>query len=249
VKRLIPLVLLLAACTAVAEDTTTTAPLAEPSTTTSTTALTTTTTTTDEECSERDGVLRTSRGFVCPPSMVDRGVGIGGDESQIHLGGSYETRLFLPRFSFTQPAMFRSRGESVMALDLDFTCPIEDCTRKITAFSHDVAEEIIGEDPAQRLSFASDLRRTLTRIGGVPADRLDFSLSATDCDELRACALLLPSLADEPVGLGRDTRNVLFVIETPTLMVILVEARTVLFDAYWTEVAEPILDSIEFLDD
>ena len=255
-RRLVPLVVLLAACSTAGHDTTTTPPHVEPSTTSTTLSILTTTaaestTTKAEECVERDGVLRTSRGFVCPPYLA--AVGTDGGS---YLPGDYETRLFSPRLRFTRADRFETVGENAQQVGLDNPPAIDGIppiTRRIDAFAGDAAvavADLPNLQPGNRpddWDWTTDVRTSEVLIGGIAAHLTTFT----------AVCIHEPGFADPVCHLempapGPWTHNhragiAIVVVETPEPLTILAEAGRD-FDTYWTEVAQPILDSIEFLD-
>jgi hypothetical protein len=251
------LVLLLAACsTASGNTTTTTAPLAEPSTTSTTPSSTTTeeptTTTTVEECVERDAVLRNPRGFVCPPHLRTielTGGGNASPETSIHLPGTYTTRLFDPGFTFTNTNQFASAGELPTTAQLD-TCDGYNCPPLLIAWSG-TAARWFRDLPLEDLEFVTNLDRSETQVGGYPAEVADFQ--GRDCEVESATPCYVLTIPEAP-GAAQwayppDGRFVIISVDTPAGLVVFdVEVQASNFDTYWTEVAQPILDSIEFLD-
>ena len=247
------LVLVLAACSTAGEDTTTTtAPLAEPLTTTTTAATATTTTegtttTTVEECVERDGALRNRRGFICPPHLAPFGETVG------YLPGHYETQILRPSLGFSLPGRMRSPGEARSVLP--FCDADTNCIPAVMFWTGDNARTFQSLDYPDAV-FVSNLTTTETRLGGIPATRLDFEVERDPCpDEFTAGApCFVIRVPEPPPGNAQwafqpGGRFVLIhVSEIDPPLTVFIEASTVTFDTYWTEVAQPILDSIEFLD-
>ena len=254
-RRLLPLVLLLAACTSVAGNTTTTAPVAEPSTTTTVPSTTTTgptSATTEEGCVERvgDGVLRNRRGFVCPPHLV------GWDGTQfnpnppIHLPGSYETRAFAVPLSFVAPVPLPSNGDSNSLVQI-FQGPNDDTASSYPPRSSmrvwtDDAAAWIATIPESAWDWgeATDVTLTEVTVGGLEGARHDFTChrpEGTDC--------VAGDLTGIPIGYRHGQHVTIIDVATPAGQAVFeVFADPARFDEFWTEVAGPILDSIEFLD-
>jgi hypothetical protein len=249
------LILVLAACSTAGGDTTTTALPAEPSTTTTTTPSTTitepTTTTTVEECTERDGVLRTRRGFVCPPTL---GQFVSVENTDFHLPGVYETRAFDPRLRFTRTTRFTSIGEHAEHLVLDLS---DDGGIYVMSgsFGDGIASlpERIPNLAPEDWNWVGGPVSTTISIDEVPATRTDFTAR---CDfpqtQDRGCVFLDDdvSLAGlPPWGHGHGDKITYIRVHHPRQeFTIVVETGPEAVNTYWTEVAQPILDSIEFLD-
>jgi hypothetical protein len=248
------LVLLLAACSTAGGDTTTTAPLAEPSTTTTTAPATTATqatpTTSEEECVERDGVLRDGRGFICPPFLT------AGPEGHFYLPGEYETRLFQPRLRFSRTDRFESDGENAERAGLDNPPPIDGIppiTSRIDAYTGDTAlavADLPDNSPSNRpddWEWTADARTSGMQIGGVTAHLTTFTAVCLDEPEFTdpICSFLMPG--PDPWSHVHGAVISIVEIDTAEHLTIIVEAGRD-FDTYWTETAQPILDSIEFLD-
>jgi hypothetical protein len=242
------LVLLLAACSTAGGDPTTTAPLAEPSTTTTTAPTTTTTTepttTTVEECTERDGLVRNSRGFICPPWLWAEGFPEFGDPT--HLLGEYETRFFDPALSFAREERFLSLGEnpgSSVALDGATFTPW------VYAIATDRLDEVRSVNYAE-LEWIADLRTTEIEAYGAPATQIDFQI-AEECESFTG-ECRIPVFDDLHISIeswtSGDRVRLLLVDRSNGPIGFEITASDGEFDTYWTEVAQPILDSIEFLD-
>jgi hypothetical protein len=248
--------LLLAACTGAAEDTTTTAPLTEPSTTSTTTPTTSTTTeattTTMEECTEREGVLRTRRGFVCPPTL---GEFIFSDGPDLYLPGVYQTRAFHPALRFARTTTFTTFGEHAehLVFDLSDHGAVSSMSGPFGDGMASLPEQSPTNAP-EGWSWVTDSTSTAIEIDDVPATRTDFT---ADCDfprpqEFRGCEFLHDEISTPglPVWhhLHNDRVTYIRVHHSIQEFTIIVEANQGHADTYWTEVAQPILDSIEFLD-
>ncbi|MDX1748588.1 MAG: hypothetical protein R3324_21865, partial [Halobacteriales archaeon] len=261
-----PLLVLLAACSTAGEDTTTTAPLAEPSTTsTTTTAQSTTTepttTPTEEECVERDGVLRTRRGFVCPPhlKLLEAVPGFGLASVEHHLPGEYRTRLATPAFSFRRTDRFESFGEGPAYLQLDEKGNWFDVSTDsggILAFpSSETFPRFTDMQPVNRtegFDWFVDLTVQEQMIGGHPATISTFTVVCRDPTGVVDSAVCLFGELAPALDWGQvdGQRTAVVVIENRSgPLTILAETHNADdFDTYWAEVAQPILDSIEFLD-
>lgn len=247
-KRLIPLVILLAACTSTAGETTT-VPLAEPSTTSTKARSTTTTTepsnTTEAECTERDGVLRSRRGLVCPPHLVGSTVIRNEEGQQVYLPGTYRTRQFATPLQFGRTETFSSIGEMELWVLLDLE---GQGRRYVEAWAGDLARQIAslpdracgGLEPDEWLADVSTENIT---IGGVEGTHTEFG---NRFDE--GCLFVIDGLPSgwETYEGWRVAIDVLLAAGSPVTFVSTAPERA--FDAYWNDVAQPILDSIEFLD-
>jgi hypothetical protein len=256
------LVLILAACsTAGGDTTTTTAPPAEPSTT-ATTAQTTTstteaTTTTEEECVERDGVLRNERGFVCPPVILALKMEPGrGPEPTMHLAGTYETRQFTPRLRFTRTDPFVTIGESTNWLVFDTD---HNNSMYLGAHSGPLGSqlaELPNLTPITRSDdwqWAVGVETTQDEIAGYPATFTTFTANCFDETKPEAnqddCSFTIPALAGGPYwGQRHGDAITVVTLDTTEPITIIASTDQRTFDTYWTEVAQPILDSIEFID-
>ncbi|MDX1747670.1 MAG: hypothetical protein R3324_17180, partial [Halobacteriales archaeon] len=196
------LVLILAACSA-ADGTTTTVSPTEPSTTfptsSSTTAAEPATSTTVEECVERDGdgVLRNPSGFVCPPYLRQGREGVT-PIFEVHMPGTYETRIFSPRFRFTRTEPFTSPGEESVAVTIDYPGPPDPV---IGAFGGTRAEAIASLptlDPVDRpddWQWVQDLHTEQIEVGGFPATMTTFTANCEDHElavDPNACLLPVP---------------------------------------------------------
>jgi hypothetical protein len=259
-RQVLPLALLIvAACTGAAEDTTTTAPLAEPSTTattapsTTTTTDVTTTTTTVDECTERDGVLRNSRGFVCPPHLRAYELVPGSTDTPtgIHLPGTYTLRQFTPAISFTRDERFTSPGENSVYVEYDI---VSDQSHMVSYTAHQAFARFPDQQPSNHDSdwvWKNDLEVVETTVGGFPTTITTFSAdclsSALGPGNDGSC---LFTIEDEDWLVFDGQRSGVIVVDLPDgAFTILVESRTASqFDRYWAETVQPFLDSIEFLD-
>jgi hypothetical protein len=256
------LVLLLAACTTAGGDTTTTAPLAELSTTSTTAPSTTTTepatTTTEGECVDRDGdgVLRNSRGFVCPPTLVVLSIEpMRGPEPTWHLPGTYETRQFEPRLRFARDTRFVTVGETAnwLVFETDFTGDEE-----IAIFSGELGSQL-AELPnlvpivkPDDWEWATEVETTEGEIGGHSATVTMFTANCRDEttpeDDRDECEFTIPAAGDGYWYNAHGDRLALITLDTPEPVTLIVGTNGRAFDSYWAEVAQPIFDSIEFLD-
>lgn len=258
--------LLVAACSTAGGDTTTTVSGVEPSSTTTTSAPSTTTTesattTTVDECSERDGVLRNSRGFVCPPYLtpLEARPSFGRPRVEQHLPGVYRTRLATPAFSFRRAERFESFGEGPAYLQLDEKGNwFDEQTNSggVLAFpSSDTFPRFTDMKPVNRddgFVWLVDLTVREDVVGGHPATISTFTVVCRDpADAVNSDLCLFGELAPAlDWGQADGQRTALVVIEHSSgpLTVIAETYNADAFDAYWTETVRPILDSIEFLD-
>ena len=252
--------LILAACSPAGGDTTTTASLPAPSTTSSTTARSTTTTTepattTIDECVDRDGdgVLRTARGFVCPPTMAVFGAEVIQDVSvaQQYQPGTYVTRHLTPRLSFTRSGRFRSTGEDpgrTVAMDSQPAgSDRPERIRFVEAFTGDLATGL-RDHPWETVAWAADLQKGETELAGRRATWIEFTVDGEGCSGL--APVCLAESGDGPLWSWNIPQRVrlVFIEVHEHLVTVNVQAHPDVFSTYWTETARPILDSIEFLD-
>lgn len=256
------LVLILAACSTAGGNSTTSPTTPLPTSSTTISILTTTTNTESitapEECVERDGVARDRRGFICPPhlNVLEK---TGGD---LYRKGRYRTRLFEPALTFARTEPFPSGGESFVAVELtaDPKPVVHGTYQHVTAFGPPFSEFYAAlptatpDNKPEGWEWAIDQIVTEMIVGGFPAIRTAFT---THC------------LVDGPAKVGPDwvcvfnpgdasfwppvfawnDRVAVVEVEVPGGPVtILVQSPRDAFDRYWSEVAQPILDSIEFID-
>ncbi len=201
-----------------------------------TTATSTPTTSADPECTEREGVLYNTRGFVCPPHMKP-----GRFFSDVigYLPGTYSTQLFEPGFTFTQEVTFQSGGENIELVAIE-----ETNTRALYAFAPDPAGELLVF-PFDSLPWVQDLEASAVEYWGASGTQIDFTVD--DCPAV-GCLINISSFV-EAYGWIDGARVRLLIIDVaggPIGLEIATDASR--FDQYWSEVAEPILASIEFTD-
>ena len=261
------LTFVLAACFPAGEDTTTNSALAEPSTTASTTSTTVpsttttteaTTTTREEECTERDGVLRNGRGFVCPGHLVVDSPDRIGTRADRYLPGKYETTIFTPAFRFTREEPFYSTGETSTVVHLDLGPVAAERTAYPRAAMYAwgpskgpllrrlVQDAWVHGEPI-------DIRTSDFTFAGVHATRIEFitrcaeRLSSHDCQiGIEDLETRNPSAPSD--GYWDQQRVTLLLTEPHSEAAFGIIADEPLADDYWIEVAMAILDSIEFLD-
>ena len=200
-----------------------------------------------EECVEQDGILRTRRGFVCPPTMPVFDV----DElAERHLPGTYVTRLFHPPISFTLPGPTWSRGERLGFVEIDFLDrgPRAVAERGLRIYGEEIAREVIptGEQREDEWSVTETLLRTSVDIWGYEARQIDFQLGEA-CRS--GCNMTVQGTRQSQFTWDHTHHVRLLVVPLPDgSLAIEVFTPDSEFDTYWTEVAQPILESIEFLD-
>ena len=245
--------LFLAGCSTAGGDTTTTVPLSGPTTTATTPPSITTslpTTTTDEECAERDGLLRTRRGFICPPTMSTFDVA---DLPAHHLPGVYATRQFLPGFTFIAAAALSTRGESARVVEFDHRTPGPGAipTKGFRIYASETATRLIprvydrdAEDPrAEKITLEP------IEMWGTAGQRLDFTLGP-ECPSDSGCNLGVAGWPTVDHFVWNTDHRIRFVIVDVPGGPIGIEVFALRndFDTYWADVVQPILDSIEFLE-
>ncbi len=199
-----------------------------------TTATSTPTTSAEPECTEREGVLYNTRGFVCPPHMKP---GRFFSDAIGYLPGTYTTHLFEPGFSFTQEAAFQSGGENLGLVAIE-----ETSNRALYAFAPDPAGELLAF-PFDSLPWVQDLVVSPVEYWGASGTQIDFTVN--DCPAV-GCLINISSFV-EAYGWVDGARVRLLIIDVaggPIGLEIATDASR--FDQYWSEVAEPILTSIEF---
>jgi hypothetical protein len=239
--------LVLAACSAPAESaetTTTTTPAATTSNESTTSTVGTTTTTTGPECVERDGVLFDSRGFVCPPRLVTSQYPQGHSQSVVHgyRPGTYVTTVFGPGFSFTRDVGFKSTGESMTVVNFDEhpTCDTNECAREVVALSPQTTESLLSN--LDSVDWIVDVVSSPVQFWGTAGTQVDFTVG--DCP--LNCILSLEGFQDAWGFREGHAVTVLSIDVAGGPLGILIAADQSRFDQYWTDVAEPILASIEF---
>lgn len=237
--------MMLAACSTPAESATTTT--TTPATTTTAAATTTTTeatTTTEPECVERDAVFFDSRGFVCPPHMVLAQTQF----QQTTLGyrpGTYTTRVFEPIFSVIREIGFKSFGENTFDVSVDEpNCEAPECFQTVSVLSVDFVDQL--QRFLEDIEWAQDLTSSPVEYWGYNGTQIDFTVDTCPGNNL-GCDVPIAGISYW--GYPESTQNRLLVIDVPGGPIgVDIGAHTSRFDQYWTEVAEPILASIEFSD-
>jgi hypothetical protein len=196
---------------------------------------------------ESDGVLYDSRGFVCPPSMPFAQVELL-PPTWFHRPGTYTMRVFEPGFSFTRDAVFQSYGENALLVSLDErpTCSAAECFQTVSVLSAGFVsqlEPVLTGDT----EWVLDLTITPIEFKGLSATQIDFTVETCDSAGGLPCSVPIQGLSSW-VYL-EETQNRLMIIDVPGGPVGYdIGAHPSSFDQYWTEVAEPILASIEFAD-
>jgi hypothetical protein len=201
---------------------------------------------------------------VCPPRMgelrlTEAGV-IYNRPGDLYFPGTYTTARFQPAFSFTRTETFSSGGERVGIVELDtavvrrFFQAAAGRVGSVLAFGGPLATEIRGmteDSPINReegFDWASNLVVAETSFAGFAAAKISFVAHCPDQPTAPArCDIAIPGLE---WWWFRDGEAVTM-IETrigDTPFVVLVATEQEEFDTYWTEVAQPILNSIEFLE-
>lgn len=219
-------------------------------TTTSTTEApdietTATTGTTVEECAERDGVLMTGRGFVCPPYVEigpdeDSPSSTGGEFSpKIYLPGEYVTRAFQPTLSFSRSESFGVWGEWPDEVTLDIS-EGRGITYGLSGSKLADLEELVVQ------SWVTLLEESQIEVGGQPATRTDYVVG-DECEQrpYPRCYLDVGDRSEPTFQTGGRVTIVIIDVGGRR-MAIYIKISPAHIDSYLAEVAQPILDSIEF---
>lgn len=207
-----------------------------------TTALVTTTTPVATTVEGRD-CPESGRGYQCPPDMWLVPAGSPSAFSGgLHASGRYRTRVFMPSIEFTQLDQFTGY-EHELALVVDVVgCVVAGPCHKVLIFGPALAAQVDLETLASRVCIEE-----IATIGDVA-----FGLPATVLELRMGCAeILVAEAVGRPAGVldgGNTVRLMAVNLDDDTQIFVIVEAPTPEFDAYLEEVAQPILDSIRFLD-
>ena len=244
---LIEFLLVLASCGAAAEVPATTTSIESASTTTTaqaaTTSEATTTTTTEPPCVEREGVFYDSRGFVCPPHMKQ-----GKDlaDSARYLPGTYTTRIFEPRFSFTRDGRFTSGGENGLLVVVQETanCQNPECFQAIYVYSPEVAEDLRAFR-FDTLDWPRNLAISSVEYWGKPGTQINFVVGSCPT---AGCAVNIESLPGA-YGWSEGDQVTLLIIDVADGPIgFEITSHKSRFDAFVSEVADPVVQSIQFID-
>lgn len=237
-RRLLAVVLLvLVGCSSATADTTSTVGAEAAAATTAVTTTTAVTATTEAggECQPHpDGYLATGRGFVCPPDLplAERNVAVG------FLDGVYRTRLFAVPFEYTRHSVGRATGEESTFVNMDLVEADGLWEVSLVSFVDDPAQlraEILDHECAADTMFVEAARL----IGGIETDMIDFTV---ECD-------FVSSQAEVPgFRQGERLQHYALQVDGTDLIVVVVASPPAAFDDYLVEVAEPLIDSIVFLD-
>ncbi len=238
---LLVLCLILAACSSAAEPGTLPTTAEQPATTRAPSATTTTplpsSTTTEPACTEVEAVFFDSRGFVCPPHMKP---GRFFSDAIGYRPGTYTTRLFEPGFSFTQQAAFQSGGEN-----LDLVAIEENSSRAMYMFSAGPAGQLAAF-PFDTLPWVQDLEVSPIEYWGASGTQIDFTVGS--CPAV-GCLINVDAFI-EAYGWVDGSRVRLLIIDVAGgPIAVEITSQKSRFEAFWSEVAQPILESIEFAGD
>jgi hypothetical protein len=160
--------------------------------------------------------------------------------------GNYTTRVFEPVLSFTRSEVFQSFGENTLIASLDErpTCAGLECFQSAAALSPGLVVQIesaLGDNP----EWAKSLTESSVELWGYSGTQIDFETDT--CTTAASCSVAVEGL--NFWGYFSFTRVRMLIIDVPGGRIGFdIEAHQSRFDRYWTEVAEPILASIEFLD-
>lgn len=237
------LALVMSACVATEEGGPSEPSVAAVTTTTAAVTTTTkavTTTVAEDECEPHpDGYNVTRKGLVCPPSIP-----VDADDLFLYLPGTYRTRVFAVPFEFTRHVQGQAAWEADWGVGLDVT--------QTAGFpwATEIAAHVDADYPTPDFAAiaahecASDTRlvERAALISGVEADLLDLVVI---CDFFWAGAT--------PTGRidFRDgDRWHLYALQVAgtDLIISAVATPVSAFDGYFTDVVQPIIDSIRFLD-
>ena len=218
--------------------------------TTSTTATTVVApTTTGEplaECTEQPGgYAATKQGFVCPPNLPlleTQSAAAANQRQAIRLlPGTYSTRLFEVPVEYTSDKPFFSYGEAAFYVAVHFKAK----GNPNAGFIRMDDAEAVAEWRAANLfdhECAIDKGVGQAVIGGLEADYEEFT---NTCDLINPIPRETPPTGQIPAGLRIRT----YYIDTAAGPVILgVIAAADAWQDYFTKDAQPIIDSIRFLD-
>ncbi len=243
---LLVLLVVMSACSppAGSAETTTSTVSASTTSTSPTTTTLAVTTSTEPECVELEGVLRDSRGFVCPPNLTQ---GQSDADTVGYLPGTYKTRIFEPAFTHTRQTNFQAGGENSLLVNLDYrpNCQNEECTRSVFALSPDFASQLRVYQ-FQDLDWVQDLTTTEVELWGYSGTQIDFTVDICP-SEGNGCFVVIERV-DRWHYLDGSNNRLLFVDVPGGPVGFQISAHHPRFDLYWSEVAEPILASIEFND-
>jgi hypothetical protein len=153
--------------------------------------------------------------------------------------GTYTTRFTEPTFTFTRDTTFRARGERIQLVNLD-----EIPSAAAFALAAEIAEEY-SSYPFEQHDWVKDLKSRQVEYWGYPGTQIDFIID--DCPPT-GCTVTLEAVL-WLWGWPPDEKVRLLFIEVPGGPIgFEIHANQSRFDQYWTEVAEPILASIELMD-
>jgi hypothetical protein len=160
--------------------------------------------------------------------------------------GTYTTRVFQPGFTFTTEAGFDSSGENqgVVPFDEHPTCDSAECFRLVVALSPETVESF--ESNLGTVEWITNVVSSPVEYWGATGTRTDFSIG--DCPA-GTCFLSLEGFQDTWGFQGGQSVSLLNIDVPGGPIGYVVAANQSRFDQYWTEVAEPILASIEFNDE
>ena len=215
------------------QSVTTAAPTTIPVTTT--TEAPTATTVGGGECPAGGGG-QTSRGLYCPPD-IPRYEGQSQVLSQM-TPGTYRTRFFDTPLEFTNSNLFGILGEATFFVEIDGNQ--DGGAGRITVGNHATAAAFREADLASH-ECATNPVFDVSQVAGFPAETLTASWTC----------LIPVSVPGDPQGfllVDGETSQLVLIGLSDRDVLIEVSARVELFDAYLTERAQQIIDTISFLD-
>lgn len=234
------------ACSAPAATTSVPDPAAAAATTTVAPATTEaiTATTADPDTCPPGGGGQTSRGVHCPPDMWAVPAGyIGGFLGRPHAPGTYQTTFFEPEFEFTQPDQFTGfETDASMVLDRDGCFVDDNLCRELAVLGPVVAAQAtLDLDDAECVLDAATSQGVLF---GRQASVLNLQIN-----EICTLGYFPSGVFGRPniLEVGVTARLMTVNMDDDTQIMVIVQASTD-FDRYLAEVAQPIIDSIDFLD-
>ena len=223
------LLVVVTACTTETSSTPQTPATDTPSTLATTTTVAVTTTLGMDDCPAGGGG-QTRRGLYCPPDLP---LGLREiDRTYLMMPGTFTSREFPHTFEFTRDSSWEGFPDNDFFLNLD-------APGNPTSLSIGLPEDIpVWEEAIETDECLNVVETGTSTVGGYPADYVDFAAT---------CLVVVPVPIAFNVWDGLRVR--LYKFDTGDLTFpLLVGEWSDEFNAYFTDVAEPIIDSIRFLD-